>query len=71
MVIVAAALRLVALLPTSMTLTALHASAAAWVLGFALYLWRFFPMLIRPRIDQAAAAAIKPGKIAVRPKTTS
>ncbi|MBN9425577.1 MAG: NnrS family protein [Burkholderiales bacterium] len=71
LVIVAAALRLVALLPTSMTLTALHASAAAWVLGFALYLWRFFPMLIRPRIDQAAAAAIKPGKIAVRPKTTS
>lgn len=56
LVIAAAALRLLALLPTSLALSALHASAGAWVLAFTLYLWRFFPMLIRPRIDQAAGA---------------
>jgi uncharacterized protein involved in response to NO len=55
LVIVAAALRLVALLPTAAALGALHASAAAWVLGFALYLWRFFPMMIRPRADRPVA----------------
>jgi len=52
LVIAAAALRLAALLPTAWTMGALHASAAAWILGFALYLWRFFPLLIRPRFDQ-------------------
>jgi len=52
---VAAALRLVALLPTAVALGALHASAAAWVLAFALYLWRFVPMLIRPRADRPVA----------------
>ncbi|WP_213958976.1 MULTISPECIES: NnrS family protein [unclassified Variovorax] len=55
LVIVAAALRLVALLPTTIALGALHASAGAWVLAFALYLWRFFPMLIRPRADRPVA----------------
>jgi len=52
LVIAAAALRLIALLPTAWPLALLHASACAWVLGFGLYLWRFFPMLIRPRADQ-------------------
>ena len=79
LVIAAAALRLLALLPTGFALGALHASTSAWVLAFALYLWRFFPMLIRPRIDQAAAsavpaasstsaapAALRPGAIPVR-----
>jgi len=50
LLIAAAALRLLALLPTGLSLGVLHASAGAWVLAFALYLWRFFPMLIRPRI---------------------
>ena len=49
LVMLAAALRLLALLPTPMTIGALHGSAGAWVLAFALYLWRFFPMMIRPR----------------------
>lgn len=71
LVIAAALLRLVALLPTSLALPALHASATAWVLAFALYLWRFFPMLIRPRPDQAATAALKSGKIPLRSKTSS
>ena len=66
LVIAAAALRLLALLPTGLTLGALHTAAGAWVLAFALYLWRFFPMMIRPRIDVAVVP--KPGKIAVRPR---
>ena len=51
LVITAAALRLAALLPTAMAGAALHASALAWVAAFALYLWRFAPLLVRPRAD--------------------
>ena len=70
LVIAAAAFRLLALLPTGLSLGALHASAGAWVLAFALYLWRFFPMMIRPRIDPpASSAAGRPGAIPV-PKRT-
>lgn len=58
LVIVAAALRLAALLPASWSLGALHASAGAWILAFMLYLWRFFPMMIRPRIDQPAQTLV-------------
>jgi uncharacterized protein involved in response to NO len=58
LVISAAILRLVALLPTAFSLAALHASATAWVLAFALYLWRFFPMMIRPRADKAAGTPV-------------
>ena len=62
LVVAAAALRLLALLPTDLALGALHASAGAWVLAFALYLWRFFPVMIRPRVDAAAAPQVlKPG----------
>ncbi|MGE8613613.1 MAG: NnrS family protein, partial [Achromobacter veterisilvae] len=50
-------LRLAALLPTTAMLGLLHASATAWALAFALYLWRFFPMMIRPRADAAKTAA--------------
>jgi len=49
LVIAAAALRLLALLPTPFVPACLHASAGAWVLAFVLYLWRFLPMMIRPR----------------------
>ncbi|MCW5654536.1 NnrS family protein [Hydrogenophaga sp.] len=70
LVIAAAALRLLALLPTELAWSALHASAGSWVLAFALYLWRFFPMLIRPRIDAAAAPIPKPAKIKVRQHPT-
>lgn len=51
LVIAAAILRLLALLPTSFSTAALHASAALWIIAFSLYLWRFFPMMIRPRIN--------------------
>lgn len=52
LVIAAAILRIMALLPTPYILELLHSSAIAWILAFILYLWRFFPMLIRPRADQ-------------------
>ena len=57
LIILAATLRLAALAPTTFSLTVLHASAGAWLLGFMLYLWRFFPMLIRPRADRLPATA--------------
>jgi len=55
--LLAAVLRLAALLPTVASIGLLHASTAAWVLALGLYLWRFFPLMIRPRADAAPAAA--------------
>jgi len=55
LVIAAAVLRLAALLPTPAAGAALHASALAWMLAFALYLWRFAPLLVRPRADARPA----------------
>ncbi|MDR0274920.1 MAG: NnrS family protein [Burkholderiaceae bacterium] len=52
LVMIAAGLRLAALLPTAATLPMLHAAAAAWTVAFGLYLWRFFPLMIRPRPDR-------------------
>ncbi len=50
--IVAVVLRLLALWPSTISQILLHASATAWILCFGLYLWRFVPMLIRPRPDK-------------------
>ncbi len=55
LVLAAAALRLVALLPSAAAAHLLHLSALVWVAAFALYLWRFFPMMIRPRADRPVA----------------
>lgn len=52
LMLLAALLRLLALLPTSAALPLQHASATAWIVALALYLWRFVPWLIRPRADQ-------------------
>ncbi|MHB1198955.1 MAG: NnrS family protein [Polaromonas sp.] len=49
LVFIALALRLAALAPSAWGLLALQLSAAAWMAAFALYLWRFAPLLIRPR----------------------
>jgi len=57
LMLLAAVLRLAALLPTVASIGLLHASTAAWVLALGLYLWRFFPLMIRPRADAAPAAA--------------
>jgi uncharacterized protein involved in response to NO len=51
-VIIAAILRLLALLPTGAALIMLHTSATAWIVAFGLYLWQFLPMMIRPRPDR-------------------
>lgn len=57
LMLLAAVLRLAALLPAAASVGLLHASTAAWVLALGLYLWRFFPLMIRPRADAARAVA--------------
>lgn len=47
--IAAVIFRLAALWPTSLTKAFLDASALSWIVCMGLYLWRFIPMLIRPR----------------------
>lgn len=66
LVLAATALRLLALWPTGLAMTALHASALAWVLAFALYLWRFAPLLIRPRLQPASQPVVQVVARAVR-----
>ncbi|NYT76349.1 NnrS family protein [Alcaligenaceae bacterium] len=56
LMIAAVALRLAALWPSGVTLMLLHASAACWIVCMGLYLWRFVPMLIRPRPDAVLKA---------------
>ena len=51
LMLIAIVLRLGALAPSNHAGLLLQLSAAAWICVFALYLWRFFPMLIRPRAD--------------------
>lgn len=60
LMILSALLRLAALLPTAAAIGFLHASATAWALALGLYLWRFFPMMIRPRADAAAGKPLAP-----------
>lgn len=47
--IAAVLFRLAALWPSSLTKAFLDASALSWIVCMGLYLWRFTPMLIRPR----------------------
>ena len=49
LMLAAVALRLLAIAPSAFGQAALHLSAAAWIAALALYLWRFAPLLIRPR----------------------
>jgi uncharacterized protein involved in response to NO len=49
LMVFAVVLRMTALWPGSLAPFLVHAAAACWVLSLALYLWRFVPMLIRPR----------------------
>ena len=57
LVIAATVLRLAALHPSPASVHLRHGAAGLWALAFALYLWRFFPMMIRPRPDRAGPAA--------------
>lgn len=58
LMILAVLLRLAALWPSTASVHLLHLAAAAWILCMGLYLWRFAPMLIRPRPDKPAPAAV-------------
>jgi uncharacterized protein involved in response to NO len=49
LVLTAAALRLAAIEPGRFSPLLLQFATAAWITAFALYLWRFAPLLIRPR----------------------
>jgi len=49
--VLAVLLRLAALMPTSFAGSLLHAAAAAWMVSLGLYLYRYIPILIRPRAD--------------------
>ena len=51
----AVALRLAALQPSVLGGRLLQLAALAWIAALSLYLWRFFPWMIRPRPDQKAA----------------
>ena len=51
LMLLAVALRLGALAPGNHAGVLLQLAALAWIAVFALYIWRFFPMLIRPRAD--------------------
>jgi len=50
LVLTAVVLRLAAIAATPATHALLHLAAAAWIAALGLYLWRFVPMLIRPRL---------------------
>lgn len=50
LLLLAVVLRLAAIFHTAWALEWLQFSACAWMLAIALYLWRFVPMLIRPRL---------------------
>lgn len=49
LMLLAVVLRLAALWPSTLMAPLLDAAASAWIAAFILYLWRFVPMLIRPR----------------------
>lgn len=51
LVIAAVLLRLAALYPSTFMVILLQASAICWIAAMGLYLWRFVPMLVRPRPD--------------------
>lgn len=61
LMVLSVALRLAALLPTAFAGSLLHAAATAWILSLALYLYRYVPILIRPRADAIPKPAAPAG----------
>lgn len=53
LVVIATVARLVALMLPAFALPMLNLSAAAWIVAFGLYLYRFVPILVTPRPAQA------------------
>ncbi|CBL45624.1 Conserved hypothetical protein [gamma proteobacterium HdN1] len=66
LVISAALLRFAALMHFSFSVHFLHLATLCWVLGFAVYLWRFVPWLIRPRPDRLPPTGPSMPKVAVQ-----
>lgn len=60
LMIAAVAFRLVALWPSAASIHLLHLAGLTWVLAMGLYLWRFVPLLIRPRPDKPQPVAKAP-----------
>lgn len=56
LMLAAVVLRLGALHPSALSPLLLQGAALAWIAALALYLWRFFPWMIRPRPDQPPQA---------------
>ena len=56
LILIAAAFRLGALYPSAQSMFMLRAAALCWIMAMGLYLWRFFPWMIRPRPDQQGTA---------------
>ncbi len=55
LMLAAVVLRLGALHPSPLSAFLLQGAAFAWIAALALYLWRFFPWMIRPRPDRPSA----------------
>lgn len=68
LMILAVLLRLAALWPSTVSVHLLHLAAAAWILCMGLYLWRFAPLLIRPRPAKPAPAAAPREPIVTAPQ---
>ena len=62
LMVAAVVLRLAALWPTGFSGPLLHATATAWILSMALYLYRYVPILIRPRADAPPLSHAKRGR---------
>lgn len=62
LMVAAVLLRLLALWPSILSGTLLHAAAAAWIASLALYLYRYVPILTQPRADAAGRGTqVRPG----------
>lgn len=57
LMVIAVALRLAGLFPSGPVLLLLQGAALCWIAALALYLWRFFPWMIRPRPDHKPQVA--------------
>ena len=60
LMVASVALRLIALWPSTFSGSLLHAAATAWIASLALYLYRYVPILIRPRADAAPSGGKPP-----------
>ncbi|RTZ40677.1 NnrS family protein [Candidimonas sp. SYP-B2681] len=69
LMIAAVVLRLAALWPSNAGGWLLQAGALCWILAMGLYLWRFVPLLIRPRYSAPTPSASEPVRATFKPET--